>query len=305
MRLFEGIDSYRALSVLVHDKASAVEFLQYHGLLHAPRKCANGHDMTLSLSKKNDRWRCRKGKCRTEVGLRVGTWFEGTKLSLDTWVHFCYWWSKEKTSIKFCKEELELSSECIVDNNNYLREVCAQVLLASPACIGGPRLTVEIDESVFSKRKYNVGRQLPHQWVFGGVCRETKECFLYAVENRTRETLEAVIKESIAAGSHIMSDGWASYGRISEIEDENGEPMYTHSVVNHSENFVNPEDGTHTNTIESTWNVAKAGNRRRWGTHRSMLDSYLCEFMWRRRLGDEKAFDKILRDIVKQNPLSV
>ena len=36
---------------------------------------------------------------------------------------------------------------------------------------------MEIDESKFGRRKYNVGRLVEGQWVFGGICRETKEFF--------------------------------------------------------------------------------------------------------------------------------
>jgi hypothetical protein len=43
--------------------------------------------------------------------------------------------------------------------------------------IGGLGKEVEIDESLFVRRKNNVGRLPRKQWVFGGVERGTKNAF--------------------------------------------------------------------------------------------------------------------------------
>jgi hypothetical protein len=66
----------------------------------------------------------------------------------------------------------------VIDYNyHYCKEVCATVLLANPPQIGGPGMTVELDESLFVKRKTNYGRMFREQWVFGGDCRETQKSF--------------------------------------------------------------------------------------------------------------------------------
>jgi len=67
--------------------------------------------------------------------------------------------------------------------------------------------------------------------------------------------------------------------------------------VNHSRNFVDPSTGACTNGAENLWGRAKERNRDRHGTHRHMLDSYLCEFMWRSRLGSRNPFVVIIEDI--------
>ena len=47
-------------------------------------------------------------------------------------IYFLLGWANQYTTFAFC-QELEISStETIVDWNNYLREVCAQALLANP-----------------------------------------------------------------------------------------------------------------------------------------------------------------------------
>ena len=112
--------------------------------------------------------------------------------------------------------------------------------------IGGPGTTVEIDESKFGKMKYNRGRKIEGKWVFGGLCRETKACFLVPVGRRDKETLLPNIRAQILPGTRMMSDLWRSYNCL---KDEG----YEHLTVNHSLNFIAPDTGAHTQGIENTW----------------------------------------------------
>lgn len=278
---------------LCKSKERCVSLLQNANILPNQKLCDNGHEMSLSVTDKRERWRCSKSGCRQDVQLRLNTWLQNSRIGFDKIILFIYCWSHKLTAQEFCERELGINHNTVVDWNNYLREVCAAKLLANPLVIGGPGLTVEIDESVFAKRKYNVGRVPKQQWVFGGICRETKECFLYAVENRSAASLMPIIINSIAPGTLIISDKWKSYNGI-----RNCNRNYDHQTVNHSQNFIDPDSGAHTNTVERMWGVAKSSFRRRFGNHSQLLDSYLCEFMWRKRLPQQaNVFEEILKDI--------
>ena len=286
------------LSDHVATKEDAIQFLQQHGILHNPRICANCvRPMTMNLrtSPKGDRWRCSVRGCRKEVGLRIDTWLQHSKLSYRTIVLFIYCWSKEMTSVKFCKEQLKIEKKSVIDWNNFLREVCAAELLANPVVIGGPGRIVELDESLFSRRKNHQGRTLPQQWVFGGIDSTSRDCFMYTVPDRSGPTLLPIIQQSIAPGTIIMSDMWAAYGGINAMG-------FAHLQVNHTYNFVDPQTGAHTQNIENSWKNAKQRNKRQHGTHRQMLDSYLCEWMWRQRLRNVNLFDQMLQDIATHFP---
>lgn len=283
--------NFLELSELVRDNAESIRFLQNHGIIHAHRFCRNGHAMKLYVGGHETKWRCNISNCRQSIRIKSGTWLEGCHLDLRDIILFIYCWSQEYNSIKFCKKELNINcNHTIVDYSNFLREVCAAKLLHNPIMIGGPGLHVQIDESLFVRRKYNVGRVAREQWVFGGVCEETKESFLYAVDNRSAASLIPIIQQTIRPGTTIISDLWRAYNVINAIG-------YNHLTVNHSINFVDPITGANTNRIEGLWNQAKAKNRKRWGTHRSMIDSYMCEFMWRSRFAGVDSFESILRDI--------
>ncbi|CAI6370217.1 unnamed protein product [Macrosiphum euphorbiae] len=131
-------------------KNNAVSFLQTRGILHNPRLCKNKHEMVLQLTEKQDRWCCSKRECRQYAPLRADNFLASSRLDYETIVMFIYCWSKEYTSIMFCKEELNMNHNTTVDWNMYMREVCEYTSTNNSAKIGGVNTTVEIDESCFS-----------------------------------------------------------------------------------------------------------------------------------------------------------
>ncbi|KYQ50359.1 hypothetical protein ALC60_10560 [Trachymyrmex zeteki] len=102
--------------------------------------------------------------------------------------------------------------------------------------LGGPGCTVQIDEAKIGKRKYNRGRLVKGQWVFGGYEQGSKKVFVVPVEDRTEKTLLAIIKEWILPGTTIVSDCWKSYDCLNN-------EGFQHLTVNHSYNFVDPDTG--------------------------------------------------------------
>ena len=171
---------------------------------------------------------------------------------------------------------------------SYMREICSNHLTRQPLKIGGPGIRVQIDETVVSRRKNHQGRVIPPRWVFGGIDETTKIGFLIFVENRSSSTLRPLIKKHIREGSIIISDEWAAYRGIANIDGMN----YTHMTVNHSQNFVDPTTGVHTNLRENMWKNCKIKFKKILAVHTTMLTSYIDEFMWRQSYGND-AFNNI------------
>ena len=68
---------------------------------------------------------------------------------------------------------------------------------------GGSGKIIEVDEAKFGKRKFNVGRMIKGQWVFGGFERESKKFFLVPVPARNKEYLLQVIQDWILPGTVV------------------------------------------------------------------------------------------------------
>ena len=111
-------------------------------------------------------------------------------------------------------------------------------------------------------------------WAFGGVCRETFKKFVELVPDRSEATLLPIIQRHIKPGTHIMSDEWRAYFNLNKYG-------YIHDKINHSENFVNPEDpNIHTQRIENAWRYLKQTFPSN-GTSEALRESYLQEFVYR------------------------
>eukprot|EP00095_Tigriopus_kingsejongensis_P006377 snap_masked-scaffold3356_size9073-processed-gene-0.4 protein:Tk06377 transcript:snap_masked-scaffold3356_size9073-processed-gene-0.4-mRNA-1 annotation:"hypothetical protein TcasGA2_TC003734" len=238
----------------------SIRFLAIHQLLKnampcplCPGVCAIASDATL---KDGIIWRC--GQCKRKVSIRRGSLFHETRVPLGKVMIFIYCWSRN-WPLKHANEESGgMSNQTQTDWANFLRDVCADYVMANPRRVGGWTLgangglvpkTVEIDETFFFHRKYHRGRYHGGQWVFGGVERgRGGRCFLVPVADRRRQTLEPIILHFIAPGTKIISDGWASYHNIGRIWGG----MYFHQVINHNAHFVDPDDrDIHTNSVEN------------------------------------------------------
>ena len=84
-----------------------------------------------------------------------------------------------------------------------------------------------------------------------------------------------------------------------KIETFQATTLFKHLTVSHSENFIDPTTGAHTQQIESIWNILKRRNKRHCGMKREMLDGYLYKFIWRRRHEGKNLFLVILENISK------
>ena len=158
--------------------------------------CGNGNinmRMDKSYSKDHFVWRCTNKKCN-KLSIRHSSWFRNSHLSIEQIIKMTYYWVWKLLEY-FVQLQLNIGSpETLVDWYNYCREVCLCSLEDCLEQIGGNNIIVEIDESKFGKRKYNRGKRVEGQWVFGGIEKENKEkCFMVCVQERSAATLIPII----------------------------------------------------------------------------------------------------------------
>ena len=122
---------------------------------------------------------------------------------------------------------------------------------------------------------------------------------MLVVPDRTKNTLLPIIQQYIRPGTTIMSDEWAAYHDIGKI------PGYSHETVNHSQNFVDPTSGAHTQSIEGHWSCTKRMIRKQgvMNTSPTLFPTYLVECLWRRRYERSDLFEKLMEHIIEIYPL--
>ena len=105
-------------------------------------------------------------------------------------------------------------------------------------------------------------------WVIG-IYQSKEHVQFIRVQNRTQETLKLVLNKYVQIGSYIWTDSFKSYNDYSIAG-------YVHQSVNHSENFLDPDTGAHTQGIEHSWLGAEVWYKRSRG-NRVYLQSHLDE----------------------------
>ena len=240
-------------------------------------------------------WECPVNQCRKRRSIRAGSFFEDSKIPLSHWLYIIFLWSIDESNKKVSLLA-GFSLRTVITALQRLRDICSLKILHGNVKLGGRGKTVEIDESMFGhKRKYNRGRISRGTWVFGMVERGTGRALAFRVPNRTRQTLVAgLVQQFVKPGTTIISDKFSPYFNLNSLG-------YIHIMVNHSENFVDPFTGAHSNTIEGVWSQIKRKLKAMSGTLKSKLPSYLDEYNWRKCYPGDP-FDNLLADIAEFCP---
>ena len=210
---------------------------------------------------------------RINVFAGLDSFFRHSHLSLMQWSLILFHWST-KTPSQQIQTLTGLSEKTIIKVLSGIRTICSIKIGQDNIRLGGPGIIIEIDESKFGAcQKYHRGRASHGPWVFGMVERTSHRVFLFRVPNRKRLTLLPIIQEYVLPGTTIISDEFTPYHILNDVG-------YDHLRVNHSQNFVDPDTGAHTNTIEGVWGHVKRKLKNMNGTSNNSLPSYLDEFMW-------------------------
>lgn len=270
--------------------ADYIEFLRGRHLLRRDLDCGCGGEMLLrpfNGSSDEERFKCRV--CKNCKSIRTGSFFQGSKHRLDHWVSVMHYWSLDMQISDIAKLH-NFSRKRVAQMVEYLRDVLSAQLLRTSTELGGPGITVNIDESVFPHEiKDSRGSNNKSQrWVFVMTDRSASPEIghMEIVDTQDAERLMPIIQRHVRPGSVVYSKRWKSYTNISE-----------------QFNFVDHETvGCHAGAVESFWEDVKRGIKKSRGVLREHLGRYLEEQMWRKRYTGE-VFDHLLAHIAEQYPV--
>ncbi|KAA6355727.1 MAG: hypothetical protein EZS28_048746 [Streblomastix strix] len=157
--------------------------------------------------------------------------------------------------------------------------------------IGGRAQTVQVDEMVVGRRKYNVGRQRLTNWVLGiiqTVGEKRGQVSLSLIQNRGAASIIPVTRRNVEQGTLGLTDGLRKYQRLPNYG-------YLHQFVNHKENIVDPVTQVNTQTIERLWRSVRTSFPV-YGMRRLKLNGYLQAFSYKRNNGQQN-FEQFLTDL--------
>ncbi|KAG0421550.1 hypothetical protein DMUE_6283, partial [Dictyocoela muelleri] len=121
--------------------------------------------------------------------------------------------------------------------------------------LGGVRAIVHIDETMLCHAVKSHRGRIPREKVWALTMVDTSinpsRGYAQIIQARDSNTLLPVIKSVVLPGSIIHTDEWASYNSLSQ------EQQYRHEKITHKFNFVDPETGVHTQSVEAFNNKLK------------------------------------------------
>ena len=244
---------------------------------------------------------CKVKHAKQKFSLKVGTIFEDSPIALEKWLPAFWLLSNCKNGISSYElaRAIGVTQKTAWFMEHRIREVMKD---ANKFPIGNsPKNQVEIDETYISGHPKNRhigsrGVEGRKSIVMGMKTRTTREVRAMVIPDAKRTTLQDKILEHVGWGSHIYTDQWVGYDKLS------AQNHFVHKTVNHMVEHI--KGNVHTNGIENFWALLK---RTLKGTYVAVepfhLDAYVTEQVFRfnnsgPKMNDGLRFKKALSQVV-------
>jgi transposase-like protein len=246
-------------------------------------------------------WQCRTRHDHAQFTVKTGTVMEDSPLGLDKWLPALWMIANDKNGISSWELHRALG---VTQKTAWF--MLHRIRLAMQDESKGGKLggEVEVDETFIGGKARNMhkdrksrvqkfGRNTGGKAIVLGMLERGKTVRTAVIEDRTKKTMQPIVRENVEPGSQIHSDEWASNWRM------DGE--YEHNVINHLECYVN--GNVHTNGMENFWSLLK---RSIGGTYVSVepfhlfryVDEQAFRYNNRKPMDDAERFSYLVRKIV-------
>ena len=133
---------FHDLLVILGNFQNLFNFCMSQKILASCQQCSRcGSKMELTETtrvKDGYMWRCTNKRCRTWLSIRSGSFFEGSNITLSSWLHLTFLWAMQISGSKIARLT-SLSKPTVVRALGELRTICSNKVLAAICqwqCVG-------------------------------------------------------------------------------------------------------------------------------------------------------------------------
>jgi transposase-like protein len=229
------------------------------------------------------KWQCKSAHAKRQFTAKVGTIFEDSPLSLQTWLPAVWLISTAKNGVSSCEiaRSLGVTQKTAWFMLHRIRKAMQSGSMMKLGGNGGGG--VEADETfiggkarnmhknVHARRISGMGRNVQDKIIVMGLLERGGRVHTEVIPDRQKHTLQPIVREHVEAGSALFTDEMGGYKGLGND--------YLHQIIDHAVEYVNGR--VHTNGIENFWSLLKRGLS---GTYVSVEPFHLFRYL------DEQVF---------------